>query len=303
MLAAVGVTAAAGACWPVAANARDSLPAGAARETMDGLAARGAELAASARGVAVSGAALAALAAVPAFLEALRAPLAAALPGGRPGDGTAALLAAFSLGPANPALAAGVLAGATAAFLVAAMLLRAAVRSAARMAQECRRQWRTIPGLAELKSGAEPDAPGCVLATEPEIRHRAVPVLLTALLLPPAVGALLGAAGAAGFTFGVMAAGALLALALSAAGWIWDSAGRGLEGGRTGAVRGSVQHHSAALGRLLGEPLRELAGPGLAGLAKLTAVLAVVTAGLTVKLTGTGSLLGRVAALLTGMIG
>jgi K(+)-stimulated pyrophosphate-energized sodium pump len=212
------------------------------------------------------------------------------------------LMLYFGIGPANPLLAAGLLLGALAAGLFAALLLRGAGRSAARLAQEARRQWRTVPGLAELKAGARPDLAGSVRTLSGELHRQTVPPALLALGLPAAAGIVLGAAGALGFAAGVLLVGLPLALALGASGWTWEAAGRSIEGGRQGG-RGSAHGQAASAGRLLGDPLRDLVAPGLEGLVRLTAAVAAVTAGLTVKLAGAGSLLERLGALVTGLVG
>lgn len=317
MLALLGAMATAGACAPIAAAARDVLPPDSARDRSESLSAQGDSLASAARGLAVCAGGLATLAALPAILEALRLGLVLKNVNAEiirlTADGPSVirkvsemrpteLLLYFDIGPANPLLAAGLLCGALAACLFAALLLRAAGRSAARLAQEARRQWRTIPGLAELKAGARPDPAGCVRALAGELHRQMILPAALALGIPAAAGIVLGAAGALGLAAGMLVVGLPLAVGLGASGWTWEAAGRAVEVARHGG-RGSALGQAAATGRLLGDPLRALVGPGLEALIKLTAAVAAVTAGLTVKLAGAGSLLERLGALVTGLVG
>jgi len=65
--------------------------------------------------------------------------------------GTSDLLEAFGITAANPMLLAGMLLGALGACLFTALAAGGSGRAAVRLADECRRQWRMIPGLSALK--------------------------------------------------------------------------------------------------------------------------------------------------------
>ncbi len=285
-----GITATSGACGTIASGARDLVVQGGADEPVEGLRALDGSLTASARTAALGATSLAALAAIPACLEAVA------------GAGLAGLMHRFANGMAAPMLAAGALVGAVSVFLFAALVLGGLGRTTARLLEESRRQWRTVPGLAALKPEAEPDLPACIRVAAASFARQVLRPGLLAVTAPVLAGLLLGAAGAVGYAAGTLVAGMPLAIFLGGSGWTWEAAGRRVEAGKHGG-RGSLHHQTAQVGRLLGKPLRELLGPALGAFIQLSAVSAVVAAAVAVKLLDAGSLLERLAAMLGSLAG
>jgi K(+)-stimulated pyrophosphate-energized sodium pump len=175
----------------------------------------------------------------------------------------------------DPDVVAGAFLGGIVPFLFAALAMRAVGRTAEVMVEEVRRQFREIPGLMEGR--ARPDYGRCVaIATAGALREMVVPGLL-ALLIPLAVGFLLGKEALGGLLAGAIVTGVPLALYLANAGGAWDNAKKHIEEGHLGG-KGSDAHRAAVIGDTVGDPFKDTAGPSLNILIKLMTVVALVFA-------------------------
>jgi K(+)-stimulated pyrophosphate-energized sodium pump len=108
-----------------------------------------------------------------------------------------------------------------------------------------------------------------------------VPALL-AIIVPVAVGLLLGVAGVIGLLAGGLATGFSLACMLNNAGGAWDNAKKFIEKGNYGG-KGSDAHKAAVVGDTVGDPFKDTSGPSLNILIKLMSMVSVVFAGVVVK--------------------
>ena len=163
--------------------------------------------------------------------------------------------------------------------LFSALTMNAVGRSAGKMIEEVRRQFRSIPGLMEGK--AEPDSARCVaISTQAAIREMIAPGLL-AVSAPIATGWVLGVSGLAGLLGGSLVSGVLMALMMANAGGAWDNAKKYIEEGHLGG-KGSEAHKAAVIGDTVGDPFKDTAGPSLNILIKLMTIVAVIFAPLVV---------------------
>jgi K(+)-stimulated pyrophosphate-energized sodium pump len=158
-------------------------------------------------------------------------------------------------------------------FLFGAMTMGAVGRAAMKMVDEVRRQFREIPGIME--GTTPPDAAGAVrIATDGAIREMVLPGSI-AVIVPIAVGVVLGAEALGGLLVGSIGSGALLALMMANAGGAWDNAKKYIEKGHHGG-KNSEAHRSAVVGDTVGDPFKDTSGPSLNILLKLMAIVAVV---------------------------
>ena len=142
-----------------------------------------------------------------------------------------------------------------------------------------RRQFRTIKGL--LEGTAEPDYESCVdLCTRSSQKLMILPAVL-AVIVPIAVGLILGVNGVAGFLAGTTITGFVLAVMMSNAGGAWDNAKKHIEAGNLGG-KGSDCHKAAVVGDTVGDPFKDTSGPAINILIKLTSMVSIVFAGLIV---------------------
>jgi K(+)-stimulated pyrophosphate-energized sodium pump len=161
-------------------------------------------------------------------------------------------------------------------FFVAATTMTAVGRAAEGMVEEVRRQFREIPGLLEGRPGVRPDSARCVdISTRAALREMILPGV-TAVLLPVAMGAILGTGALGGMLAGATVTGVMMALFMANAGGAWDNAKKSIEA-RAGG-KGSPAHQAAVVGDTVGDPFKDTSGPAMNILIKLMSVVALVLA-------------------------
>ncbi|HQN38849.1 MAG: sodium-translocating pyrophosphatase [Thermoanaerobaculia bacterium] len=291
MLSTLGFTLATDAYGPIADNAGGNAEMSkldpVVRARTDQLDAVGNTTAAIGKGFAIGSAALTAMALLAAYLEEIRLVLSEL-------RGVATLtidgeivrtaettiegfMSYYRVTLLNPAVLVGVFVGVATVFYFSAMTMSAVGRAAGGMVDEVRRQFREIRGI--LEGTTRPDYARCVeISTIAAQREMLAPALL-AIVIPVAVGVLLGVAGVLGLLAGGLAAGFSLALMMSNAGGAWDNAKKYIESGEYGG-RGSNAHKAAVVGDTVGDPFKDTAGPSLNILIKLMSMVSVVFAGL-----------------------
>ncbi len=181
---------------------------------------------------------------------------------------------------ADPFVLSGILIGAMVPFLFSAFAMEAVGKTAHRVVEEVRRQFREIPGIME--GTAKPDYARCVdIVTAGALRRMSAPALL-AVLSPLAVGFLLGPLALGGLLMGSIASGLLLALTMANGGGAWDNAKKYIEEGNLGG-KGSDAHKAAVVGDTVGDPYKDTAGPAINPLIKVMNTVAVIFAAIIVK--------------------
>lgn len=254
------------------------------------------------------------------------------------------VLAFYDVTIANPRLLGGIFLGVMLAFLFCALTMNAVGRAAYAMIDECRRQFGKIrdalrkQGMSEEdvsnpdnwpKGGIDhegthyPDYANCVaISTAGAQKEMIIPSAL-AILIPIAVGLVLGVPGVMGLLAGGLTSGFAVAVFMANAGGAWDNAKKLLESygritaddfldnegvrskvpasvrsaisarahdyrnaGRGGDYvygKGSDDHKATVVGDTVGDPFKDTSGPSLNILIKLISIVSVVFAGLIVK--------------------
>jgi K(+)-stimulated pyrophosphate-energized sodium pump len=178
-----------------------------------------------------------------------------------------------SINVANPKVMVGVFIGGLLPFMFAALLMKAVGKTAIKMVNEVRRQFKSIKGLMQGK--AKPDYNKCIeIATSGALKEMILPGLL-AILSPIAVGLLLGAEALGGMLVGKTVVGFLMAVFMANSGGAWDNAKKYIEEGKLGG-KGSDAHKAAVVGDTVGDPFKDTAGPSLNILIKLMGIVALV---------------------------
>jgi H(+)-translocating pyrophosphatase len=212
------------------------------------------------------------------------------------------LLAYYEVTLMNPRVLGGIFLGVLLAFVFCAMTMQAVGRAAYQMMNECRRQFEimravfTKQGLSDediadptswpMKVESEgheyPDYAECVaISTAGAQREMIIPSSL-AIIVPIAVGLVLGVGGVMGLLVGGLCGGFAVAIYMANAGGAWDNAKKYIEKGHLGG-KGSDAHKASVVGDTVGDPFKDTSGPSLNILIKLIAIVSVVFAGLVVK--------------------
>jgi len=183
-------------------------------------------------------------------------------------------LDSVSLGLLSPVIVVGLLLGAALPFLFSSLAIGATGKTAYKMVDEVRRQFRWNPGIIEGK--VKPNYARCVdIGTKNALKQMIAPGLL-AVASPIAVGLLLGKYALGAMLLGGLATSALLSPYFTFGGGIWDNAKKYIE--RKFWMKGTPTHTAAVIGDTVGDPLKDVAGPSLNIFMKLTNMTALLIA-------------------------
>ncbi len=171
-------------------------------------------------------------------------------------------------------------------YLFSSWAIKAVGKTAAKIIQEVRRQFKADPGI--MKGTSRPDYAAAVdITARAALREMIAPGLLP-VLAPVVVGLIFKWLGfdaamvvAALLMIGTIG-GIMLASYMNNGGGAWDNAKKMIEDGQLkdekGQVigKGSFTHAAAVVGDTVGDPLKDTAGPSLHVLVKLLATITLV---------------------------
>lgn len=158
-------------------------------------------------------------------------------------------------------------------YLISSLVIGSTAKTAMKMVDEVRRQFREIKGLIEGE--VKPDYAACVdISTKNALKEMFLPGLIS-ITIPLVIGLLFGGYAVGALLIGAVASAALLGPFFNNMGTAQDNAKKLIEGR---GEKGTFAHQAAVIGDTVGDPMKDVAGPSLLIFMKLIGMAALLIA-------------------------
>jgi K(+)-stimulated pyrophosphate-energized sodium pump len=173
----------------------------------------------------------------------------------------------------DPSVLVGLFIGGIIVYYFSALSIEAVGKTALKVVEEVRRQFKEIKGIMEGET--KPEYGKCVdIVTKGALKEMTLPAILP-VIFPVLVGFFLGPKVLGGLLIGSIITGMFMAIFMTVSGAAWDNAKKYIEEGNFGGKR-SFSHQAAVTGDTVGDPLKDTAGPSINPMIKILNIIALL---------------------------